>query len=771
MIRTEELLAARRIDGGKQYFTRAYDFGFSKSLDETLKRWPHDAILAQMVDVVRAFRPHIIVNVWTGTPADGHGHHQYAGVLGREVFDAAADSVRFPRGSFGAPWSVAKFYRGRRANGNLQFNVGEFDPLTGRSYSEIATESRSQHRSQGQGALPQAGPRMDGVQLEVSRVSDVTKPETTLFSGIDTSWARFASLALPDSARRALDSLPVVERAVSASMNLTDPSRMVAPLAAYVRLTRQVAPYSLCGVLLPCTQQTADLSASLSTVGARATAALLAAAGIRIELTAPREVVAKGEVLAVEFAIYNQGKLSIETGTVVDETKDIAFTPRVIPPDSVLRGTVGFPGRTLTGAWWLTRERSPRFDVFSGPPIGVPAYEDMFRSGLSLWLKVGGTPLNVPVGPIVYRRADAVLGEVRRPVATVPKISVTLDNTIEYARAAVPFDRTYRVQLRSAASTPETLSVSLRLPKGVNADTAIRRVSLAPFASTNVFFRVRGQLAAGRDSIVAIATDTRGQKFDTGYVAIEYDHIRPLRYYRPASVKLEAVNLTFANLNVGYIRGVGDNVRPMLEELGIPVTELDPQTLARTALRQFSTIVVGPRAYEANPTVMNPVTPLLMRFARDGGTVVTQYGQFEMTQQPGPLPYAIAFAGRAADRVTDETAPVRVLDTGSPLLSHPNKISAEDFNGWVQERSLYMPRTFDAQWRALFSMNDPGEPPNDGAVLVAPVGKGVYVYTTMSFFRQLPAGHPGAAKLFINLLSADPRAATRPSVRSQTPRP
>jgi len=295
---------------------------------------------------------------------------------------------------------------------------------------------------------------------------------------------------------------------------------------------------------------------------------------------------------------------------------------------------------------------------------------------------------------------------------------------------------------------------------------------MPPFASTNVFFRVQGRLAAGRDSIVAIATDARGQKYDTGYVAIEYEHIRPLRFYRRASVKIEAVNATYANMPVGYIRGVGDNVLPMLEQLGIPVTELDPQSLTRNALRPFSTLVIGPRAYEANPSAMNLATPLLMSFAREGGTVLTQYGQFEMAQQPGPLPYAIAFAGRAADRVTDETAPIRVLDPGSPLLSRPNKIVAEDFNGWVQERSLYMPRTFDERWRALISMNDPNEPPNDGAVLVAPVGKGVYVYTTMSFFRQLPAGHPGAAKLFINLLSADQSAATRPAVRSSgTPRP
>jgi hypothetical protein len=199
----------------------------------------------------------------------------------------------------------------------------------------------------------------------------------------------------------------------------------------------------------------------------------------------------------------------------------------------------------------------------------------------------------------------------------------------------------------------------------------------------------------------------------------------------------------------------------MLEELGLPVTELDPHALSAATLSRFTTIVVGTRAYES-PAGQSLVgdTPLLMQFARDGGTVVTQYGQFEMAQ-PGMLPFPITLT-RPADRVTEEQAQVRVLDPASPLLSTPNKIGESDFANWVQERSLYMPHTFDKQYRALFSMNDKNDPPNDAAVLVAPVGKGVYVYTTLSFFRQLPAGNPGAARLFVNLLSADQRAANRP---------
>src|SRR6476646_11244536 len=209
MIRTQELLAARRIDGGHQYFTRAFDFGFSKTLDETLEHWPKDSILLDMVAIVRAFRPHAIIAVWTGTSADGHGHHQFAGVTAREVYDAAADSVRFPASRVGGlrPWATPKFYRGRyRATSTLSFNVGEYDPVAGRSYSEIASISRSQHRSQGQGELAERGARIDGVRLEASRVSDPAAPERGLFDGLDTTWHRFRACRVTDSARTALDS-------------------------------------------------------------------------------------------------------------------------------------------------------------------------------------------------------------------------------------------------------------------------------------------------------------------------------------------------------------------------------------------------------------------------------------------------------------------------------------------------------------------------------------------------------------------------------------
>ncbi|HXD48903.1 MAG TPA: PIG-L family deacetylase [Gemmatimonadaceae bacterium] len=778
MIRTEELLAARRIDGGRQFFTRAYDFGFTKTLAETERLWPQDSILEDMVAIVRAYRPHVIISIWSGTPSDGHGQHQYAGVVAREVFDAAADTVRFPPSKLGGlpPWQAMKFYRARGFRGgptSYAFNTGEYDPLLGESYAEIASVSRSQHRSQGQGSVPQLGPAMDGVKLEVSKVSTVGGQERTLFDGIDTSWARFKNVNVADSVRSALDSLAGAERVVDAARDLAHPARMVAPLAAYVRLATRARAGVACSLLEPtgvmpaCRGAMGDLVASLETTLRRASNALLDASGVLIEATAPREVVAESDTMTVTVAVHNEGTAPVRLDFVASGgAQAVVSSPmRTIEPDSAAR--VGLSYKAFpepTQSWWLTRPLVGdmfNISVAGGVDPSLIRGEDRLgESDVRVVLTIDGTSVTVAAGPIIRRFADRARGEVDRPLATVPAITVLLQHEVEYALANRPFDRTMVVHVRSAATTPRDVDVSLSLPHGLAADTATRRVTLSPFGDADLYFRVHGTMKAGRDSITAVAT-SQGQRFAEGYVPIEYEHIRPLRYYRPSTVRIEAVPATYAKLKIGYVRGVGDNVLPMLQELGLDVTELDPARLAQTNLAAFTTIVLGTRAYESNPELVRN-NGALMRFTRDGGTLVVQYSQAAI-ERLGVLPYPVTFAN-PADRVTDETAPVRVVDPGSPLLATPNRIGESDFANWVQERALYMPRTFDKAYRPVFSMNDPGEPPNDAAVLVAPLGKGTYVYTTMSFFRQLPAGNSGAARLFINLLSATPAAAHRPPV-------
>jgi hypothetical protein len=307
------------------------------------------------------------------------------------------------------------------------------------------------------------------------------------------------------------------------------------------------------------------------------------------------------------------------------------------------------------------------------------------------------------------------------------------------------------------------------MPAGLAADSAARTVTLPGYASfRTVEFRMRGKLPAGRHTITAVA-ESNGQTFTNGYVPIEYEHIRPQRLYRDAVLEVQAVDVKLPpKLDVAYIPGVGDNVAPMLEQLGVPLTVLDPASLPSTDLSRFSAVVVGTRAYEASPSLVANNARLL-DYARNGGTLVVQYGQYEI-QQPGIMPYPITLA-RPADRVTVESAPVRILAPGSPVLTAPNRITERDFEGWVQDRTYYMPRTFDEHYAAMLSTNDPGEPPNNGAILVAPYGKGTYVYTTLAFFRELPAGVPGAARLFVNILAVDQRSGNMANGASVAPQP
>jgi hypothetical protein len=577
---------------------------------------------------------------------------------------------------------------------------------------------------------------------------------------------------LPDSARTALDSLPAARAAVVASENLVNPSAMVAPLSTYERLVTRAGSGKACGFSgaegaddHSCTAAERDLWWSLSITNERATAALIGAAGVSIDITAPRDLIAQNDTVPVTVRVYNGGKstLTLDRVSLINALGMASRQRREILPDSTATQQITYraPAR-LSLPWWLRSE--PKGDMFVQSRTEMVEGEDRrLESGAEVGLRVDGVPVLVRQGPIVYRFADPARGEVRRPIATVPEISVLLQHEVEYARAGAPFDRTMLVYVHSADGVPRQVDVTLRLPDGLHADTATRHASLEPFGDAHLYFRVRGVLAAGRHDISASATlrdNAAARPSSLGFVPVEYSHIRPLRFYRSSIVTVQAVNITYANLKVGYIRGVGDNVMSMLDELGIPVGELDPLTLPQQNLGGYTAIVIGPRAYESNPAlVANNGT--LMAYARNGGTIVTQYGQGAYGR-PGILPFPLT-APRTADRVTDENASVRVLDPGSPLLAKPNKIVQEDFANWVQERALYMPRTFDPAYRTVFSMNDKGDPPQDGAVLIAPLGKGVYVYTTFAFFRELPAGNPGAARLFVNLLSATPAAANRPT--------
>ena len=753
VIRTEELLAARRIDGADQFFTRAFDFGFSKDTVDTYAHWPKDSILGDVVRVVRSFRPHVIVAVFSGTPRDGHGQHQVSGLLAREAYDVSADTIRFPVSRYGTAWTTSKFYRAARGNaqnGTLGVDVGEYSPLLGLSYAEIAAQSLSQHKSQGFGVMPRKGVVMNYVRREASRVNEATPvtSEKSLFDGIDTTWARFRVIAGSDTGL--LEPLPAMFAAARAAYDPFAPQRLVVPLSLALART---------GRLLQGPGRTSpgdpDYEISLRNAYDRISEALRAASGIAIDANAA-EVFPLDSVTPVAVTIYNRGRDTVLlVGTqVTDKGSGPRLVPReatLVPPGGVFRDTFTVRVDSLTQPWWLTRGRDRGTFILPGSGIAENRRPPLPR--VHFLIKLPGVSLPASVlAPVTWRYVDQVRGEVEHRSEAAPAVLVALAERTQYIPASSPIDREIVARVRSVGAEPRDVRVTLTLPPGLTTDSASRSARLdSRDQEREVRFRVRGRLAAGEHRIAAIATSA-GQSFTLGSQLIDYEHIQRQRIYRPAEIRISAVDVRVpGNLSVGYIAGVGDNVAPALAQLGIPVTIIPAADVARAQLSGFSTLVIGPRAFEAHPELI-AANQRILDFARRGGTVVTQYGQYEMTQ-PGILPHPITI-NRPHDRVTHEDSPVTILDPAARELTTPNRITAADFAGWVQERSLYMPRTFDERWRALLAMNDPGMEPNRGAILMAPVGEGRYIYTTAAFFRQLPAGVPGAARLFVNLLSA-----------------
>ena len=674
VIRTEELLAARRLDGAHQYFGRAYDFGFSKTADETRKHWPQDSLLRDVITVMRAFRPHIVITTFSGTPRDGHGQHQISAIVARDAYNFAADTVRFPVREFGKPWTPLKFYRLARfspQDRTIAINVGEYDPYLGLSYQEIAADSRSQHKSQGEGTLRRKGVVWDYLTREDSRVpAPPAKEEKSIFAGLDTT-----KLLVQDG-----------------------------------RVTPPELPPTLA-----------------------------------LEAVADRQALAVGDTAKITMTLYNRGRVPVHI-----ESGIIHFPPTLLP-DSSYQWTQPLVETEITQPWWLAEPRNG--DLFT-PRINGTSEDERERqkwAHVTVVTSAQGTLSDV-AAPIVFHYVDRVRGDVQRPLIVAPGISLTLDEATTMARANGPFNRSLKATLRSAFRDTTTTTVTLAVPRGITADSVTRTIVMAPAGTRTLTFRLRGTLPRGTHQVAATA-HARGRDYRTGYIPIEYSHINPQRIYRPSTLTINATDVALpARLNVAYVPGVGDNVAPVLQQLGVPLTIVDADDIPQTDLSRFTAIVVGPRAYQASQTLQDN-NDYLLAYVRNDGRLIVQYGQGEM-QRPGITPYPITLQQRA-ERVTDENAPVTFTDPQSPLLNSPNKITQDDFKGWVQERASYMPSTFDSHYRTMLAMNDPGEQPNRAAILAAPYGRGTYIYVPLALFRQLPAGVPGSARIFANLLGGN----------------
>jgi LmbE family N-acetylglucosaminyl deacetylase len=806
IIRTMEMLAARRVDNGRQFFTRAFDFGFSKNAEETLEHWPRDSVLGDVVRIVRTFRPHVIVAFWTGTPTDGHGHHQVAGILAREAFQLSADTARFPVLSHGAPWTVQKFYRSARqdtSQATLRMNVGEFNQLLGRSYAEIAGESRSMHRSQGVGALQPKGVVWTMLRRELSRVNEATpaSSEQSIFDGIDTTWNRLVPTNV--GARAAIDSAARAIAEAKALYRANDPMPIVQPIARalhQLRAARDVGArrplaFTVARTLPPVSvsasgasaflapndaQRDADLWDALSLTIARLEKTLVLASGVAVaadapSVTLPVRQATKTNVadsMPVQITVYNRSRAPISVVDMVvprvgvgvrnaqSRAAGASAATRVgaaIAPDSQLTVTRIAIAAEPTQSWWRVAGRQGA--LFVAPIAPVDEVEQQLRTQVMALarLEIAGVPVDVIV-PVVHRSLDAVKGEQEVPVMAVPGITIGLDNVVEYMRADVRVERELRVHVLSAYSSDAKVQVALQLPAGLVADSIERTRTLTPASPmTTIVFRLRGTVAPGRHQLGAIARH-EATASTSGYYTINYEHIPPQNMYAPSGMWLASVNAAVpVGARVGYVPGVSDHGIAALRQLDIPVERLDPATLSTTNLSRYTAIVVGPRAYDAQPE-LPANNKYLLAYANRGGTLVVQYGQYEM-MNPGIMPFAIELS-RPASRVTLESAPVKMLSTTSPLLTRPNRIGEDDWAAWVQERAVYMPTNADVRYMPLLAMNDPDEPENRGGLLVANVGRGRYVYVTLSLFRQLPAGVPGAARILLNLIA--PRATAAP---------
>jgi LmbE family N-acetylglucosaminyl deacetylase len=759
LLRTEELLAARRLDGARQYFTRAYDFGFSKTLDETWQHWPRDTILKDVVRIVRRFRPQIIVSVFSGTPRDGHGQHQAAGWAAQEAFRVAGDSTRFPelgREEHLAPWTPLKLYRSTRFDTSattITIDGGVLDPLIGKSFHQIAMAGRSLHRSQDMGQLQTIGPSRVRLALLQDRTGSAAN---ALFGGLDTTLAAMPWNPVGDAGGRG--SRERFAARVDSARAAVDGSDLAGVAELLRRAEADVAGSEADSRLVP--EQAEQLR--------RALRAEAIAAGVVGDATTDDDRVVPGQRVAATLSVWNAGP-----------------APQVVRPSMVPRAGWSVEGDTASGSpiepgtvrrvqatLQVPDTASPTAPYFLQRPLQGALY-DWSRSPP----KARGEPFDSTMPLAVFQRNDAewftrepalmvndqARGEVRRPLVVVPRVDVKLDPATELWSIGSPAPRPFAVTLTHGARDTTTGTVELELPAGWPA------VKPQPFRLARederetYTFEVRppAVMTPGSFTLRAVARDAAGHRYEQGVFTVDYPHIRPRSYVLPAIAVVRSAALRLPRLQrVGYIRGAADRVPEALRDVGVPLTLLDGSALEHGDLGRYDAIIVGPRAYETDTTLVEH-NDRLLDFARGGGLVIVQYQQ-QFFFQGGFAPYPMTVGGppllpgrapASHDRVTDERAPVTVMMPRDPVVRTPNRLGPADWEGWVQERGLYFARSWDPHYHPVLETHDPGEPPLEGGLLVARAGRGTYVYTGLSFFRQLPAGVPGAFRLFANLLA------------------
>ncbi|MEQ8240681.1 MAG: PIG-L family deacetylase [Cyclobacteriaceae bacterium] len=727
VIRTQELLRARSIDGGAQYFSRATDFGYSKHPDETFNVWNKDKVLADFIWVYRNFRPDIVITRFSQEPGVTHGHHTASAILGMEAFEKAGDSTVYKEQlALVDPWSPKKIFwnTGRwsyRRSGKefdpsefVMVDVGGYDPLLGESYTEIAAKSRSSHKSQGFG---QSGSR--GVENEYLKQWGGVESQD-LFEGLDFTWNR-------------IENAEKVQAAIDKCLNNFDiqkPGAIVPYLLEVRRSLLQLPDQYWKEVKITEVNELIVLASGLYLEARTDEMYFSTGDSIKIELEAVNRSDQKIQLTLIDFSLQNE--LITENVLLEDNKPYIQEFQFAVPS-----------GLPLSQPYWLQKKGTlGMYNVTDQRLIGKPENDPLFHARVTL--KIADQYIDQTL-PIVFKTTDRVKGEVTQPIGLTPEVMVNIETASLIFGNEAP--KTVNVRVTSGI---DNLSgqLKVKLPKGWKSspesqpfDSKIRNeekvyaFDITPPKRTSI-----GQLAV--EAVTASGTYTKG------ITKIAYDHIPNQVLFPEATIDITKIDLKIGAPKIAYIMGAGDQVPEALSQIGYEVVLLDKDDIVAENLQQYDAVMVGIRAFNVHEW-MTFKNQELFDYAKAGGTVVIQYNTYG-TVTDELAPYSLKIS---RDRVSVEEAPVEIINTAHPVVNRPNKISKQDFENWVQERGLYFPDEWSAEFEPILKMNDPGEEEKKGSLLIAKHGKGYYVYTGLSFFRELPAGVPGAYKLLANILA------------------
>ncbi|MBY0541891.1 MAG: PIG-L family deacetylase [Sphingobacteriaceae bacterium] len=729
VIRTQELLQARRTDGGHQYFTRANDFGFSKNPEEVFSIWNREKLLADVVWVIRNFKPDVIITRFPKDSRAGHGQHSASSILAEDAFVAAADPKRFPEQlKFVSTWQAKRLVWNisswafkdpeafnKIAPSLVKVDVGVYNPLLGKSYGEISALSRSMHKSQAFGATGTRGSSLDYFEHTMG-----VKAKTDLFEDINTTWSRLQNSSKVQEA---------ITKAIS-TYNPSSPSAVV-PLLLTARAELMKLPNSFWKE-----RKLDEIQEVIRT-----------ATGLYIEATAASFSIVPGGKLKVETEVINRSPIAVSVKSINFPFQKQDSTVNNTLANSVgkkYNSTVSVPNTlNYSQPYWLQKpDTLGMFDIVNQFDVGLP--ENTPPANVLVKLNIGGQDFNFNV-PVVFKRNDLVYGELYQALSVSPPVFANIAESAYIFSDNDPKQVTVYVRAGKANVKGE---VTLKLPEGWKISPASVSINLAKEQSEEAInFKVTPPVNAQVADLQAVVT-IDGKAYNRGISVITHKHIPEQVLYPLNTAKAVKLDIQVKNKNIGYLVGAGDEVPRSLQQIGYNVTMLKDADMNQETLGKFSAIIVGIRAYNTLDRI-NFYHDHLMEYVKNGGNVLVQYNTNSgLKTNPGPYPMTVS-----TDRVTVEGAEVRVLLPDHPALNTPNKITKADFDGWVQERGLYFPNKWDSQYQSLISINDPGETPKNSSILIAKYGKGNFVYTGISWFRQLPAGVPGAYRIFTNLIS------------------